>query len=184
MKHPNREEWMSYLYDELEIEPRRQLERHLGQCDECRASVAGWRRTARQLDAFKITAPRRLAPAWQPLTRWAMVAALAAAVLLGGVGLGRVTGVSRAELEAARREAAAQATAASRAETQQLLTQFTATLNARLNTLETQQTRDYASLRKELETVAVLTEASFRQTENRIGQLANNTSVPASQPIP
>ena len=118
------------------------------------------------------------------MTRWAMVAALAAAVLLGGVGLGRMTGVSRAELEAARREAAAQAIAASRAETQQLLTQFTATLNARLNTLETQQTRDYASLRKELETVAVLTEASFRQTENRIGQLANNTPVPASQPIP
>jgi anti-sigma factor RsiW len=184
MKHPNREEWMSYLYDELEVEPRRELERHLGQCGECRASLAAWRHTSRQLNAFKIATQRQAAPPWQPLTRWALVSATAAAVLLGGIVLGRVTGVSRAELEATRRDAAAQAAAASRAETQQVLRQFALNLNQRLDTLETQQARDYSSLRKELETVAVLTEASFRQTENRIGRLANNTATPISQPTP
>lgn len=175
---------MSYLYDELPAQPRRELERHLGQCVECRASLAAWRSTAKQLDAFKISAPRRITPVWQPLTRWAMVTATAAAVLLGCFVLGRVTGVSRAELEAARRDAATQATAASRIEAQQVLQQFADNLTKRLDTLETQQTRDYASLRKELETVAVLTEASFRQTEDRIGQLAVNTVAPNSRPTP
>lgn len=184
MKHPSREDMVSYLYDELAREPRADLERHLGQCDTCRASVAAWRRTAQQLDAFKLAAPRRRAPVWQPLTRWTLATATAAAVLLGGFMLGRMTGVTRTDLEAARREAAAQAVAASRAETQQWLQQFAGSVKQRLDSLETQQTRDYASLRQELETVAVLTEASFRQTESRIGRLANNSSTPLSVPTP
>lgn len=178
---------MSYLYDELAVEPRRELERHLGQCEPCRAGLATWRRTARQLDAGKIAAPRPLTPARQPLAGWAMVTATAAAVLLGGFALGRLTGVSRAELETVCREATTQATAATaatRLEAQQALQQFAANLNQRLDSLETQQTRDYSSLRKELETVAVLTEASFRQTENRIGRLASYTPAPASRPTP
>ena len=184
MKHPTREEWMSYLYDELPTQPRRELEHHLGQCAECRAGLATWQSTAKQLDAFRLAAPRRITPVWQPLTRWAMVTATAAAGLLGGFVLGRMTGVSRAELEAARRDAATQAAAASRSEAQLVLQQFADNLNKRLDTLETQQTRDYASLRKELETVAVLTEASFRQTEDRLGQLAVNTVAPIAHPTP
>lgn len=184
MKHPSREEMMSYLYDELAREPRSELERHLDHCEACRACLATWRRTARQLDAFKLSAPRRAAPVGPPLTRWAMATTAAAAVLLGGFVLGRMTGISRAELEASRREAAAQAIAASRVETQQLLQKFAGNVNERLDTLENQQNRDYASLRKELETVAVLTEASFRQTENRLGRLANNTATPLTYPTP
>jgi hypothetical protein len=184
MKHPSREDLIAYLYAELAREPRAELEQHLHTCAACRANLAAWRQAARHLDAFKTSDPRRASPAWPPLARWGVAAAAAAVVLLGGFALGRLTGISRAELEAARRDAARQAVAVSRTETQELLQQFAGGILDRLNTLETQQTHDYATLRKELETVAVLTEASFRQTENRLGRLASNVPQPISQPSP
>lgn len=176
MNHPNREEMMSYLYDELEAEPRRATERHLDQCAPCRARLAEWRRTAQHLDAFAIS-PRTAQPAWQPRKHLA-VAALAA-VLVVGFLLGRMGGVSRAELEAVKRDSETQAVAVGRAEAQRQLQQFASDMGKRLDDLEAQQSRDYASLRKELETVAVFTEAGFRQTENRIVQLADTSSITA-----
>lgn len=175
---------MSYLYDELEPEPRRLIERHLDQCAPCRASLAEWRSTAQQLNAYAIATPRPPRPAWQPMTYRAAVAAVAAILLIVGFALGRMTGVSRAELAAAQRDAEAQAATIARTAAQQQLQEFATEIGKRLATLQAQQTRDYTSLRKELETVAVLTEASFRQADSRLGQLADSgaASVPKATP--
>lgn len=173
MKHPSREELMSYLYDELESAPRAALEDHLETCGDCRASLVEWQNTGRQLKAYRVVQTRAPQPAWQRWTRPALAAAAAAVVLFAGVAIGRTSGVSRAELEAVKRDAEAQALAIGRAETQRQLQQFAANMSQRLDALQAQQTRDYTSLRKELETVAVLTEASFRQTENRFVALAD-----------
>ena len=176
MKHPSREEMMSYLYDELELQPRAALERHLEACAACRASLAAWRSTAHQLDTYATTPVCAARPTPRSWARPALVAAAAALVLFAGFALGHSGGVSRAELEAVRLEAAAQAQAAAGAETQRQLQQFAADLGKRLDALQAQHITDYATLRKELETVAVLTEAGFRQAENRFVALADTTS--------
>jgi len=179
MKHPSREEMMSYLYDELESEPRRALACHFEECAPCRAHLAEWRSTTRQLDAYAV-APVQ-SPQWKQ-QRWArpaFAAAAAAVVLFAGFALGRSSGVSRAELESAKQDVEAKALAAGRTEAQRQLQQFASDVGKRLDTLQAQQSSDYASLRKELETVAVLTEAGFRQTENRFVALADlPTTVP------
>jgi hypothetical protein len=188
MKHPNREEWMSYLYDELETEPRRALDRHLEQCAECRDHVAQWRSTSKQLDAFEVSAARPVASLWPVWVRWATAAAAAVVILAGGFALGRFTGASRTEVAALRNQIAALATdaesraiAAARAETQSQLQPFAAAVSEQLRTTRAQHAADYASLRKELETVAVLTEVGFRQTENQIVELASaDTASPAN----
>jgi anti-sigma factor RsiW len=176
MKHPSREEMMSYLYDELESEPQCALERHLEECAPCRARLAEWRSTTRQLDAYAV-APVRTPQSKQQ--RWALPAlatVAAAVVLFAGFALGRSSGVSRAELERALSETEAKALATGRVEARQQLQQFAADVGKRLDTLQEQQSTDYTSLRKELETVAVLTEAGFRQTENRFVALADTSS--------
>lgn len=176
MKHPSREEMMSYLYDELEPGPRDALERHLDQCASCRANLEEWRSTTLQLEAYAVAAAKPARPVQQRWTRPALATAAAAVVLLAGFSLGRTTGVSRAELATVKRDAEAQAVAVGRAEAQRQLQQFATDMGKRLDELETQQTRNYSSLRKELETVAVLTEAGFRQTENRMVALADTGS--------
>lgn len=174
MNHPTREELVSYLYDDLEFEARRTVERHLGQCAECRGSVAGWRGVGGRLDGYAVTPSRLMSPpAWQPLTRWAMVAVTASAILFAGFMVGRMTGVSRAELEAVKREAQSAATAIARNDSERRLREFALNTDQRLLALQSQQTADYAALTKKLETVAVLTEAGFRQTEKQFVQLAD-----------
>jgi anti-sigma factor RsiW len=126
MKHPSREEMMSYLYDELESEPRTALDRHLETCDDSRVSVAERRSTTRQLDAYEI-APARISQAQpQRWTRPALATAAAVVVLFAGFALGRSSGVSRAELESAKQDVEAKALAAGRAEAQRQLQQFAA----------------------------------------------------------
>lgn len=176
---------MSYLYDELELEPRNALDHHLEQCAPCRASLAEWRSTTRQLEVYAVAASRTpRTTARQQWTCPALAAAAAAVVLLAGFSLGRTSGVSRAELATLKRDTEAQAVAVGRAEAQRQLQQFATDMGKRLDEFQAQQTRDYTSLRKELETVAVLTEASFRQTENRIVALADTSSAAVPNPTP
>ncbi len=41
MNHPTREEWMSYLYDELTAEEHSGLAAHLAVCPECKTRFSG-----------------------------------------------------------------------------------------------------------------------------------------------
>ena len=87
MKHPQREEWIPYLFGEADAELKKQLASHLSGCPECAVELAEWRKTLRRLDDWK--APelkRRRVHALAP----ALSLAAAAAIVLGlGVGLGR-----------------------------------------------------------------------------------------------
>jgi len=180
MTHPTREQWISYLHDETHAGERGALAHHLNECIECRAQVTAWQETRRRLDTWKLAPPRSrrtLAFAWP---RWAVTAAAAAVVLMAGFALGRSAGPSRTELASLRAEVqelkaglGASLEAANGAETRKQLLDFANELNTRFAALQTQQ----AVLRRELETVAVLTEAGFNQTANRLVELAS-----ASQP--
>jgi hypothetical protein len=185
MNHPTREEWMSYLYDELPSPRRTDLQAHLGVCPDCKRSVEGWRRTLAHLDAWDATPPRRK-PAVLPLVvRWA-----AAAGLVLGVGflVGRASApaVDTAQLRTElRQEFASQlqkSMDASRGETREALgTLARAWTEARredqqstlsmLQRAEQNRQADFASLRRDLETVAVVGEQGLLNTRNQLARL-------------
>jgi len=89
MKHPSRETWMSYLYDELSALERAEAAAHLADCPECQNHVAGWRATVSALDSWKLPHHRqRPALFFQHVVQWA---AAAAVVLSVGFGVGRLS---------------------------------------------------------------------------------------------
>ena len=85
MNHPHRDEWIPYLYGELDAAQRKRLKIHLRQCRECRTQVSSWQRTAQRLDSWQIPQPRR--STWIP--SFLKAAALVFLTLSIGVGLGR-----------------------------------------------------------------------------------------------
>jgi len=87
--HPQHEEWMEYLYGEIEPDRREMLSGHLRQCPDCRRQVAAWQSAMRGLDGWKLTNGSRSArrALWGP-ARWA--AAVLVILALGFV-VGRVS---------------------------------------------------------------------------------------------
>ena len=63
MNHPTREEWMSYLYDELNASERANLKTHLRGCAECAAKVSDWQAARTNLDAWQLRSLRTELPA-------------------------------------------------------------------------------------------------------------------------
>ena len=86
MNHPTREEWMSYLYDELTPEEHSSLAAHLAVCPDCKSRVVDWRAARKNLDAWQLPARPVRVRLQRPLVRWAAAAAL----MIGfGFGVGR-----------------------------------------------------------------------------------------------
>ena len=87
MKHPNREEWVPFLFGEAEPEAKKQLAEHLSACRECAEELGNWRKSLHRLDAWKTPRhKRRGMPALTPVFNFAAAALL---VLGLGFGLGR-----------------------------------------------------------------------------------------------
>jgi hypothetical protein len=115
MKHPNRDEWVPFVFGEAAPETARSLNAHLASCAECRTQVDSWQRTLKRLDAWELPAPRRGGIFSRPLVAWAA----AAAIVLGiGFGLGRLAPASPDPKKMARLEAAIQATLTAQIEEQ------------------------------------------------------------------
>jgi anti-sigma factor RsiW len=209
MNHPAREEWMSYLYGELNAGERANLATHLLACADCSAKVNGWQAARRDLDAWRLRsrgaawAGKRIrTPFAHPVLKWA-----AAAILLSAAfGLGRLAPATasvdkvRAAIEPAirqelRREfsqwlrdelnkTASATLAASGEQTKGLIADYAAALEsnrteedeaiyAALDKLDSQRLADFISLKKDMDTVAVNTDAGLRQTEQQLVQLAD-----------
>ena len=204
MNHPTREEWMSFLYDELTDEQRANLAAHLAVCPDCKTCVNDWRATGNDLRSWQLPVRRARFALQRPVLRWAAAAVI---MLCVGFGVGRFTTAAsadkiRAAVEPAVRgqlreefarmlrseleKASAAALDASRAESRQLIGDFAKVYESNraednqavyeaLNKLETQRLADNATLRKELETVAVMTDFGFRRTQQQMLQLADYT---------
>lgn len=201
LSHPAPEQWAEYLYDEAAPESRARLEAHLRDCPDCRQRLAQWRATQTALDAWKVSARRRPVVRVSEPLRWAV-----AALLLLGLGWlgGRlaappgpdldqlrsaVAGELRPALErefqnrleaalqdaeqrqAERLQTLAAAWAAARAEDQQ-------TTLALYQRAERQRLSDYATLRRDLETVAVVARDAIGATRQQLAQLAVHTPGP------
>ena len=101
MKHPDREEWIPYLFGEADPEAKKKLARHLNACPECAEELRGWRQSLHRLDSWKSPREQR-----RPFATPFLNLAAAAVLVLGlGFGLGRWlapadnAGQSRAGLE-------------------------------------------------------------------------------------
>ncbi len=197
MKHPDPEEWVAYLYSETDLNSNRLLAEHLRTCGQCSAQLAGWRRSLRRLNTWKV--PKRRRPSInfsiaRPL-RWAAAAAL---FLAAGFIFGRSSTPSlesvRQELQAesgrqlhALREEVVQAQAsgvrASAARTGEALKRLAEVLRAEraeeqrsvwalLETLDQEHRADFIALRKDLETLATQTDREIREAHLTLGYLS------------
>jgi len=168
---------MSYLYHEASNAQRTELANHLRQCPACAALVDDWKATAGELAVFSI--PRTTRPVAKraiigvplPILRWAAAAMLLAVI---GFGAGRLNSVMtdgeklRAEIEPRIRQQLQQEFEAKRLEDNRAML-------AELAKLDSRRLADYLSLKSELDTVAVLTDAGLRSTEQQLAQLADGT---------
>lgn len=90
MTHPAQQQWMAYLYGELDRTRRATLKAHLRDCPACRANVTAWRKAMGELDRWQVV-PRDGAGSptvrfIRRYSRWAV----AALVLIGvGYSVGR-----------------------------------------------------------------------------------------------
>jgi hypothetical protein len=183
MNHPGNEEWMAWLYDEATPAEKARLAAHLKECDVCRASVQRWQSARAALNFGEVAAPRVRARNWQPALKWAIAAGFVLAI---GIGVGRMTARTPGDYQALRaslktellaelqqeqaRQFADYKTAADTRQSEDNKLFFTA-----LGKVEADRVADYASLRKELETVAVATQDGFQQTDQQIITLANSS---------
>ncbi len=220
MTHPNREEWMSFIYGETDAPMRAELQKHLHACPECAEAVQAWRGTMNHLQTWTLPRPQRpRAEVTGPMfMRWG----LAALFVLGlGVALGRFSSASafdmdraqaalapvlrdqlRAELGADLRVALASDQAANPFQQELRATfaswsalqhvdqraQFEQALGAVARFVQAARVEDRRTmlgqmqkLRHDLETVAVVADVQFQQTENQIGQLISFNRVEESR---
>jgi len=201
MKHPNSNEWMSFLYGECAIERRRELDAHLESCPTCASQVQTWRSSMTALDEWPLQAKRKISRQWAPIFKWAAAAAI---ILTIGIAIGRQTSNTRAEVAALKSSVADLAAIVEREHNLSLSNNAGVLANANTETLRL--LGDYARLQQEqraadqefiktafrsfdlrlgrvrndLQTVAVNTEAGFEATHEGLAQLASY-SLPQSE---
>jgi anti-sigma factor RsiW len=192
MNHPTHEEWMSHLYGELPPPRRSELDAHLAQCAECRATIAQWRATTQQLDTWKLPAMPPAQPEPRsvlPVLKWAAAAAVVFA--LGFLAapaqptpVATDTGTVRREVQRqVRKEVETQMAAFAEAYAARQATDRQALVDI-LRKVEAERLADYTALRKDLETVAVVAENQLDYTQQQLGQLASVTRPLSPSPSP
>ena len=90
-----REKLLGYVYDEGDAAERAEVQRHLDQCPDCRAEIAGLRSVRNDLLAWEVPAHQPVwrpfvtappVPWWRQVPSWAMAAAAGVMILLGATG--------------------------------------------------------------------------------------------------
>jgi len=148
MKHPTAEQWMDYIYGELPKPERADLATHLKSCPSCAAQVARWGGVQERLDDWQLPETTKRARRMPAAVRWAMAAAFMIAALGIGFGAGRASGTKafRQEMQVALQQAQ---------NDNRLL------LNA-MQRLDATRQAEILALRKDLETVAVNADNTFK----------------------
>ena len=172
MNHPNREEWAPYIFGEAKPEARQRLTRHLQECANCRAEINIWQRSLNRLDAWEVPDPPRPAAQWAPALRWAVAAGI---ILCLGFGIGRLSSAS-ANAEKVRAAIEPEIRKHLLADFEKKRAQDNQAIFAALDKL-------YISLKRDVDTVAVYTDAGLRQTEQQLVELVDYAQ-PAAQPNP
>ena len=202
MNHPTREEWVPYLFGETKADARRQLNAHLKDCPDCRQEIESWKMSLGLLDAWKLPPVPRPAPSFAPLLNWAVAAAVVLLVGFGIGRLSAKADVQkvRAAIEPElRREltqefarltreeinkSASSTLAAAAQQTDQAMAvlgkeiedaraEDNRAIYAAMDKLESDSFTQFVSLKKDVDTVAVNTDAGLRNTAQELVQLAD-----------
>jgi anti-sigma factor RsiW len=203
VNHPDAAAWMTFLYGELPVARRHEMQTHLKGCPVCTAQVKAWRESITALDTWRLPPRRAARPVFLPALKWAAAAGF---LLAFGIFLGRQTSSNAAEIAALKASVAALASSvqqenaatitnsltvarnAANAESVRLLTEYSRlqdtqrsadrqAVNLALQSLDTRLT----GIRSELETVALNTETGFKETSQGLARVAL-LSLPNSQP--
>lgn len=185
MNHPKSEDWVLFAYGEATPQSQTELERHLQECPECQATVQTLKTTMRQLDTWKVPQPRQARPTFLPVVKWAMAASV---VLLLGFTAGRVTAkpdataIRAALLPELREQVKSEVARMVRTEVAHAsaLTLTTAADNAD-KVAATYANAIYASLKQDVDTVALHADASLRKTALQLNQLTDYQPVSLNQ---
>lgn len=198
---------MPYLYGESRPEVARELAAHLESCLQCREQLAGWRASVKRLDNWKLPRTGRADVMGVSVLRWAvatlvlLLAGFAVGRLTGpavdteslrssiepelrrqlteeltSVVRAQVKEAAESTLHTAAREAEAIAAAYVRGLQAQRAEDRRAVETA-LARLETERLTDLATLKQELDTLAVNTDAGLRQTTAGLVELAHYRTV-------
>ena len=192
MTHPNPDELIGFLYDDLDVARRPAVQEHLETCAACRDRVETWGGVRRGLAAWELPEPKERAAVrltgsrpW-PVLRWA---AAAAVLLATGYGLARMNVGAAApspapptpvavDVPALRAELAGELRVALRDELQREMAAeqarfaadqaaereaFRKAVARAIDTLETRQAADFAELRADIETVALRAQKELSQ---------------------
>jgi len=187
---------MSYLYDEVTAEEHSNLAAHLAVCPDCKSRIDDWRVAWTNLDAWQLPAKRPGAAPARPLVRWAAAAALVLGLGFGvgrlasaPVNADKVRAAIEPKIRQELRQefaemlrheldrAASATLAASGDQTRNVLSDYIKAVESKraqdnqaiyaaLDKLESQRIADLLSLKKDVDTVAVLTDAGLRQLAN------------------
>lgn len=198
MKHPNKDEWVPYIFGEAPTDEAKRLRAHLENCANCEAEVTAWRQSLGMLDRWEVPGPVRNRAVITPVFRWAIAAAL---VLAAGIAIGRMSAPDvqtvRAQVEASVKTALAEqlqqslgeaetrialASDEQAAELWDALSRRMAgarnedwqAIKAALEEQGRQHEARYVGLRRDLETLAVRADQEMRHANFRLTQLAGN----------
>lgn len=196
--HPAPETWADYLYGELPPAARAAVDDHVRACPACQHQLSAWRETQGALDAWKVPASARRTDAFPRAARWAVAAAAVLGLGWAGGRLSLPAPPDPAQLRAAmapalkqelRQEFQAELAAAIKNSNQRTDSKLVAlaeawdtaraedqqAVRAAYQRADLQRRTDYATLRRDLETVAVVAQAAIGTTQEQLTQLAGNT---------
>jgi hypothetical protein len=182
MNHPNPEEWIELLYGETENRPRlKQIQEHLRDCPECQERFEMLQGTRTQLRNWKLATPP-IAKLDAVGARFGfspadLLRAAATVIILVGIGfaLGRQRASSVADNARLRAEVSGQIQSQleefSALEAAQRQAYQSALIKA-IGRLEAKRTLELATLRQDVEAVAVNTQDEFAATQEGLYELA------------
>lgn len=152
---------MDYIYGELPKPQRADLAAHLKSCPSCAAQVTRWGAVQERLDDWRLPAPTKRAWRIPAPVRWGMAAAFIIAALGVGFSAGRASSTKafRQEMQLALQQAQ----------------QDNRLLLSAMQHLDETRRAEILALRKDLETVAINADNSFKETEQQLIQLATYT---------
>jgi len=181
------------------------LKAHLHTCPDCKSKVNEWQAARSGLDEWRVPKRRGRVVLAQPMVKWAAAAAIVLSIGVGigrltsaAPNVQQVRAAIEPEMrQELRREfaqlfrdqldkSASTTLAASTEQTRQLLAEFARAveakrtedyqaINAALDKLQSQRLADFFSLKKDVDTMAVLTESGFRRAQQQLVQLADYT---------
>lgn len=170
MNHPDPDTLMAFLYDELDAGQHASIEAHVRDCDSCAQQMNQWRGVQQELKGWTLPERPRIAPAAPSKYAGAALRWAAAAAIFAGAGFAMAkltekpidTQALHAEIvndvrEQVRQELTTELTSYS---AKQISRQqdFQQSIIQVMGRLEAQQMAQHASLRKDVETVALHTQ--------------------------